>query len=331
MISRCRQSGVCGRGRIGVNWRRRRCECGGRGVRGCKGGCRRCRVGGCGSGRGRRRQGHCEGQGERRALAASVAHGHFDFVLAIAQLLSRDGKGIVFDGFRRSAVVGYLDAGDLGLAAGLDLDILIAVQNGVDGNAAQLDSRRQGRDLKFNGLHGFGAGGIDSAHGDGIASRRQVSCIQREIQPIAFYRDDADIGFKAQAYDWRLTQRQYAAAKRVRDHGVRVDAFDFQARRHHFHIENLLDRRALSGGIDGTDGQHVFFRAELKGIKVEFKRRLPVHFHHFAIDDELDLGNLCLSARLNRNHFGVDDLFLRRRLEVVRYARRQGGDFKFLA
>ena len=52
---------------------------------------------------------------------------------------------------------------------------------------------------------------------------------------------------------------------------------------------------------------------------------------HVAIDDELDLGDLGLPARIHRNDLSLADIFLWRRLEIIRYRRRQGGDLEFPA
>ena len=73
----------------------------------------------------------------------------------------------------------------------------------------------------------------------------------------------------------------------------------------------------------------MLFRQQLERIKVEFVGRLAVRMHHFAIDDELNLGDLSLPAGINRNHLGFGNVSLRRWLKVIRYGRGQGGDLKF--
>ena len=73
----------------------------------------------------------------------------------------------------------------------------------------------------------------------------------------------------------------------------------------------------------------MLFWQQLERIQVEFVGRFAVGMHNFAIDDELNFGDLGLPAGINRNHLGFGNVSLRRWRKVIRYRRRQGGDLKF--
>ena len=198
----------------------------------------------------------------------------------------------------------------------------------VNGDAAELHRRRQRSDLKLKGLHGLGAGCIDGAHSDRIGTGRQVGGVQSEIEPVA--RDEgAHVRINAEADNRRLPLHRDAASEHVAHNRLWCQPFNLQARRQRFHLKSLIDRRRLAAGVGGADGQRVFFRRQLEWIQVEFERRLAIGMHNLAIDEELDLRDLGLPAGLDRYHFRFGDIFLRRRLKVVGYCRRQGGYLKF--
>ena len=106
-------------------------------------------------------------------------------MLAIAQLISRDSKALVFDGLGRSAIVSHFNAGDIGLAAGAHVHVLRSADHGVDRNATERDSWRQRSDFEFYRLDSFRPGFVDRAEGDCIAAGREFSCVDDKFQLIA--------------------------------------------------------------------------------------------------------------------------------------------------
>ena len=75
----------------------------------------------------------------------------------------------------------------------------------------------------------------------------------------------------------------------------------------------------------------MLFGQQFERIKVEFVGRLAIGMDHFAIDDEVDLGDLGLPAGIHRNDLRLADIFLWRRLKIIRNRRRQGGNLEFPA
>ena len=72
----------------------------------------------------------------------------------------------------------------------------------------------------------------------------------------------------------------------------------------------------------------MLFRRQLEWIQVKVVGRFAIDLDHLAIDDELNLRDLGLPARIDRDDLSIDDFFLRRRLKVVGDPRRQGGNLK---
>ena len=106
-------------------------------------------------------------------------------MLAIAQFSGRDGEALVFDGLGWAAIVGYVDASDIGLAAGAHVHILGPAKHSVDRDAAQRDSWRQRSDFEFYGLDSFRPGFVDRAKSDGILAGREFSRVDDKFQLIA--------------------------------------------------------------------------------------------------------------------------------------------------
>ena len=216
------------------------------------------------------------------------------------------------------------------MTTGIHRHVLRFSDYSVNGKAAERNRRRQGRDLEFESLHRLGAGFIDRAHGNRMPSRRKIGGVQREFKAVAFDQR-AHIRLNAKTYDRRLALHCETARKRAADHRLRRQSFHFKARRQFLHFEYLVDRGRLAAGVGRADAERVLFGQQLEGIQVEFVGRLAVGMDHFAIDDELDLGDLGLPARIDRNDLSLADIFLWRRLKIIRHRRRQGGDLEFLA
>ena len=251
-------------------------------------------------------------------------------MLAVAQFFRGYSEALRLDRLGRSPIVGHFDARDVGLPAGLHVNRLGPADHSLHCHAAQRDRRRQCGHLKLDRLHRFRPGFIHCPDGDGVAARRQLSRVQQEIQPVA--KDHrADIRFQAQAGDWRLAQRDDAGADRVADHRVAGQPFNLQPRRYPLDFKGLLHRCRLPAGVGRPDTQGMFFRRQLEWIQVKVVGRFAIDLDHLAIDDELDLRDFGLPARVDRDDLGIDDFFLRCRLKVVGHTRRQGGNLKLRA
>ena len=75
----------------------------------------------------------------------------------------------------------------------------------------------------------------------------------------------------------------------------------------------------------------MFLWRQGEGIQIKIVGRFAIDLDHLAVDNELDLCDLGLPARINGDDFGVDDFFFRRCLEVVAHSRRQSGNLKLRA
>ena len=73
----------------------------------------------------------------------------------------------------------------------------------------------------------------------------------------------------------------------------------------------------------------MFFGRQREGVEIKVVWRCGIDFDDLAVHDEFNLRDFGLSASVDRDDFGVNNIFLRRRLKVIGDARRQGGDFKF--
>ena len=298
--------------------------CGGRGgrIRG------QGRIGRCGREGRRRRQRYCKGQRNSGGLSAGVAHGHFDFVLAVPQLLGWNREDVVADDLARPVVKCDFDLGDVRLSAGADFDIAGRLQDGVSRDAAEFHGRRQGGNFKLQRLDDFGAGGIDRAQGNRVRSWRQLGGIQGELHAVVF-NDNGQARVGADGGDRRLAGCQDSANDGVADDCVFGQPFDLQAWGNDLHIEFTVYGRTLTAGVGGADAERMLAGAQFKGIEIELVGRLLINFEELAIDEKLDLGDLGLAAGIHPNHFDITDFGPGRRLEIVGYGGRQGRDLKF--
>ena len=276
----------------------------------------------------RRRQRDREGQGDRRSLSTLVAHGHFNLVRAVPQILRRNRKALITDGLGRSLIVGDFDLRDFRLSAGLYSDFLFAAENRVNGYATQSDSRRQGCHFELKRLHDFRAGGIYRAHGYGIPAGRKISRIQRKFQPIAF-NNSSDLGFGCDRGDRRLSRCQHTADNGIRDNRLFCDPFSFQARRNKLHVKGLVHLRALATLVGDADAQCVLGRAQFKGIQIEIEGRLFIGFDDLTVNEEFHHGDFGLASGVDSNDLGLTNFRLRRSFEIVRNRGRQGGNLEF--
>ena len=94
------------------------------------------------SGGRRRWQRYGEGQRNCRTLSTGIAHGYFDFVLAISQLFRRNREDLVADDLARPVVESDFDSRDVRLSTSSHFDILGPLQDRVNHYAAEFDCRR---------------------------------------------------------------------------------------------------------------------------------------------------------------------------------------------
>ena len=252
-------------------------------------------------------------------------------MLAIPQTFSRYRECIRLDWLGSAVIVSHFNALDFGLPACFNLHLLRGVDDTVRSQPAQLDSRRQGGDFKFDSSRGFRAGFIHRCDGDGVEAWRQVDCLNHEVQLIARNRM-RQLGLNAQAGDGRLAFDAHRPRQPVGKDSLGGDAGNLQTWRNGINLELAHDRGGLAAGIGGADAEYMpFARQQRKGIQVKFIGRFAVGLYDFAIDDELDLGDFGLPACLDDDGFGVGYFFFGRWHKVISQRWRQRSYFKLRA
>ena len=276
----------------------------------------------------RRRQRYCKGQRNSGSLSTGIAHGYFDFVLAISQLFRRDREDLFADYFAWPVIESDFDSRDVRLPTGTHFHILGSLQDRVNRYAAEFDSGRQRGYFKLQRLDDFRACGIHRAHSNGIPPWRQVGGIQGELHPVVF-NDNGHAGVGTYGGDWRLPGCQDTADDGVANDCVFRHPFYLQAWRNDIYIEFTVYRGALTAGVGCADAQRMLPGAQFKGVQIELVGRFLINVEELAIDEKLHLGNLGLATCINPNHFYITDFGPGRCFEIVRNGGGQGRDLKF--